>query len=430
MDRDAENRLRAYLRLHERSTQPVFVGREKELGVFDNLVASARDQVAGATMRISGAPGSGKSALLAQFAKAARKPQGRLPGKWAGRRASKPLPAVLTMGLSSFLSRAQFLRDLGAGLGLGGTDTLPVASVETGVGVSGKAGVSAGIEAGVGGRLSERTTFAAVADEPFEGSVAEICHRGAGGRPVIVMLDEAQELADMPDRFETKTILMAMHLGIEDVKIGAVYAGLSNLPDVLRKYGLTRINTAFKWPMPLLEPGETRQFVVETANHLGMTGPVDGLADWAEDNCGRWPQHAVNLMNSVALELLGRDTIHLRDLDVGALRRRVEADRSEYYHGRWEGLRATRQAALAVLDTAQADTRGAGEGALYDIAFELLGDEARADTLIDEMLRKGHLHPVGAGRYKCPIESLERWGRTEEYHAPEIVLERPQGIVR
>ena len=64
-----EAALRDYDRRRDRSSPPVFVGRERELGFLRDTVAAAKSGAEGVTAVVQGAPGVGKSALCGRFEK-------------------------------------------------------------------------------------------------------------------------------------------------------------------------------------------------------------------------------------------------------------------------------------------------------------------------------------------------------------------------
>ena len=396
MDKHAREKLTAYIEMGERDDPPEFIGRARELEKFRAFVRSVGRYAKGATMTAHGAPGCGKTALLSQFEKVA---------------ASCGDVRVIQLRRTSFESRAQFLMDLASGLGVNNSMRLKAVKGE----------VNAAL-------LKGRMVFESVDARAFAQSVTDLCAWAPGNPTVIVTLDEAQTLVDLPNRSETKDIFLQLHMGVPGVKIGAVYAGLPNLPLVLEDIASPRLNPDFDIPMPMFKRGETREFVERTSDYLGGEGAARraALADWAERHCGRWPQHAVNLMRSVTKEMLANGALDLSALDAGRIQARVERDRSAYYAGRWQGFVGQRQAVLAV--HAAAGKEGDCLDALHEAAMGVLGNEPREiNRLLDKMLRRGHLHPSGPDRYKCPIESLERWGRTRSYSAPELNLDRSPG---
>ena len=389
MDESTRNRIARYVRRGERSAPPEFVGRKTELNRFREFVEIVNEFTEGATMVVHGAPGVGKTSLLREFENT------------AGRDGTA---RVVRLRRKSFASSDQFLTDLAAGLNVNGGLRLKE--------LKGKANflVARG-----------EVTFERVEGGSFTQAIRDLCTWGVGGTGVIVALDEAQELADLPERSSAKDIFLELHEGIPGVKIGAVYVGLSNLPLVLEHLASPRLDSDLKMPMPLFKEGETREFVHRTLDYLGATGTTqrDAMGDWAEQHCGRWPQHAVNFVRSAAKEMLAENFSDLEHLNAERVRRRVERDRADYYASRWSGFAGRKHVVLAAHDAT--DENGADFDTLYDaVAQTLGGDHDEVLGFVDKMFRRGHFHSVGTDLYKCPIASLKQWGRNRAYRAPDL----------
>ena len=241
MDESTRNRIARYVRRGERSAPPEFVGRKTELNRFREFVEIVNEFTEGATMVVHGAPGVGKTSLLREFENT------------AGRDGTA---RIVRLRRKSFASSDQFLTDLAAGLNVNGGLRLKE--------LKGKANflVARG-----------EVTFERVEGGSFTQAIRDLCTWGVGGTGVIVALDEAQELADLPERSSAKDIFLELHEGIPGVKIGAVYVGLSNLPLVLEHLASPRLDSDLKMPMPLFKEGETANSSTGPSITLGRPEP-------------------------------------------------------------------------------------------------------------------------------------------------------------
>lgn len=421
----ARERLRKYRRTKDRGAEPVYVGREDVFSlVADNAAAAADGDVEGRTICIAGPPGVGKTAFLRALAE-------RAPGgSWGG-----PLMACIKIPPAHLHSPARVLAAIAWQLPKEWrppTEALlePLRNI-SGTGVSiGAAGFS--FSASLERRLPENPLM------PWEELPAAL-KRLPSGAALCLTVDEAHTLPNTPGE-ERHLLLQSLHMGPPPMRGGAppppvfaVLAGHTHTPKVLRPSISGRFADGNVDYLSALSYAESRTYAAGVLDHLGVSPRDPGrgaLIDWVAGECGGFPHHLRNAMQTVAEGLLRTESLALADLDGAFVSRQLRERRERYYRARAEGPISVIAPQLGVLlddwsrrspPVREAQGRwelskmleDAPDGVRREIAEEGV---VSGRGLMEEMVRRGVLMPDADGRgCRCPIDSMIGWLESGSY---------------
>ncbi len=404
--------LREYVATQARGRPPVFAGRGKVVRAIEGNAEAALgawragDRVPGLTQVVQGAPGAGKSALLAH-----------LERKWdRARRAGDPgVPIAVNLPVPDLADRRALPRALRAALpGRAGEEWVPA------------------VVGGLASMLASETVGEVASD------AARKLFEGDGFRhPLVLMVDEAQEIRP---RHREAGIVQKLHQGhTHGIPVLPVLAGLGHLREHLGRpgIGLSRFSNELESIHTLgpLSDGEVRELFVAWLDHFGVAAPRAEAARWSEtlvrDSQG-WPMHTNHFLATLARRLAapGRDPGRLDTADLGPVRRGAAERRVAYYNTRYDGpllgkgvrnvaevmatLRnvgpATREGTCNVI----ADAFGHRDPQAAENVFKLL---LARGFLQESTPKRGGLTPrVGADPfYDCPIPSLASYASVREF---------------
>ncbi len=386
---------------------PVFAGRA---AVLADILASAerswdgsgagRHGQAGATRIIQGAPGAGKSTILAELARrAAGGRTGILTLNSADIRGPidilGPLATLVDPEIAGdFLTRDQITRTTGGTVGAFGTS--------------------------IGAERAMTTT--PPAPEPTLVAFRDWVCRATGGLagPIIIAIDEAQRLR-YPDAHPVAKVLQGLHDNTTGLPLTLVLAGLGDTDAQATDMGLTRGKT--RHAIGALDPDEVTELTRRWCGHFGLdpTGQAATL-DALAAPCEGWPRHL-----HFALQALARAILHSPDAGPAALaavdweRVATEAaiSRLHYYQSQQRGALAGCAALVgAVLDDLSAIPLPSVQGRtdVIDLIERHAGTHPGrawqvpkgmdADSLTDHLLHRGALQESPDGSLTCPIPSF------------------------
>lgn len=417
--------LELFIRRGEKRPPPVFAGRQD---VLDDIVSTAElawkdreEGFPGNTRIIQGAPGAGKSSILAELQKRlnAGRPQ---PGK----------PRILVLDSSGITDPAEALRRLAEMVNPDRADSFLAAHQHT-HSVAGQAGA-------FGSSVSGRKETSRTLDSPSPSLLAfEFWLRARSasepGRqqqpeaamawPVIIAVDEAQRLP--ADRnVPPARLLQGLHASLPDLPLTLVLSGLGDTENVATSMDLTRGKEVHR--IGCLEEDDVHELMTGFCAHFGigigscgarlmaLAGPTDG-----------WPRHLHCVQEALAAAVLEEgvdgDLDRIGDWDsIGAesLRRR-----NDYYRSQTsEEMDRSRQLVAAVM-------KGLEEGARADEVISLIEANARdeprwrlpkgmdSDQFYRHLVHRGALEKGDDSRIRCPIPSFRRHLVREAQPAPE-----------
>ena len=421
----AENGLRDFVAAGEGSPPPVFVGREDVIS--DILAAADRARKPGKrrhgepkmTRIVQGAPGSGKSSVLAEM-------QSR-----CGNAPARPgAPRVLILNSVELTDISAVLQRLAEAVNPAGADGL-FREERRGVrlDISARPG---GVGGGAGwdrssGKPAAEPTLAAFARWAASWNSPGDTRQGKWDFPLIVAIDEAQRLPPDP-RSPEAAFIQSIHDAAFGLPLTLVLAGLGDTPDVAGKMGLTRGLT--QHPLGGFSDEETSELIRGFCGFFGIgtTGAEDRLAALAAP-CEGWPRHL-----HFALQAFG----------AAALKAGGDAARIG-----WEGAFAAAAASRRAYYRAQQDAAMRRSGNLVGaVMFELDGHSsemevirlierkasdsrpeggwslppgADAHSFLEHLAHQGALQMDEVGRFHCPIPSFRSF-LIDEGMTPGVAL--------
>ncbi len=382
----------------EAGREPFFRGREAEYGVYRSAVSSLGEGIVGSgTMIFQGAPGAGKSALMAECREAVRR-HSTPEAPWVAVELDphsllSPVAVVRTLVQAastesgrlreqasgpSGIKRLEALRDLGR--------TLFRELSDRGGGAGGLSG---------GGRRERADDI--TASWVFQ-DVAALLERFR----IVVGVDEAQ---NMPVAESTKGVMDCLHRDPQGIPLVAAFFGLSDTQDVLRQCGLSRFADGRVVNLEPLPVEEAAAVIRAAFDAYGFTGTAEEQDTWVTQLAALsqgWPQH-LNSVSVAAGEVL---QAHGGRMEAAGLEQAMalaeESKREDYAARLAAGSRPPwvyRQMALA------AQQKG---GVLpYDDLRPFLAEES-LDEFLTHALHAGLLAPVKQlpYHYRIPIPSF------------------------
>ncbi len=412
-----ETGLREFTAAGEGSPPPVFVGREDIIS--DILAAAERAWRPGRgrhgepkmTRIVQGAPGSGKSSVLAEL-------ESRLAGMESD--ASPRLLTVSSEELETEAGVADVLAAVAVSARTGQSEWLKLGRNALSRVRRGVDGVSV-LGAGVTLRPSDMPDPAALA------ALEKTLPGGKWPRPVILAVDEAQNLPS--DRHTPAgRLFRGIHGAASGLPLTLVLAGLGDTPEMAGRMGLTRGLTLH--PVGGLSGAETEELMRGFCARFGIesAGAEDRLAALAAP-CEGWPRHlhfALQAFGAAALEAggaaarIGWDGVFAAAADSRRAYYRAQRDAAMERSGNLVG------AVMFELDRnmSGAEIIGLIERRASESRTEAgwsLPPGAGADSFFEHLVHQGALQKDETGSYNCPIPSFRSF-LIDEGMAPGAVL--------
>ena len=381
----------------EGAPPPVFAGRETVLGDIENNGSQAwkgpgapKHGKPKATRIVQGAPGAGKSSILAELVKRSGERAGAPGQSRVVVLSSEKLviglqDAIRTIAVAGGMSGERWRR-LGGKLTIGANAFFAHADGE----------VSWAADA----RTSPDSLHGLAKRFPPQKWQA----------PVIVAVDEAQNVGG--DRFSLQGVfLQGFHTASDGLPLTLVLAGLGDTQARAMKLGLTRGLDIHE--IGALSETEPNDLMTGFCRHFGMdpSGHEARLAALAKP-CEGWPRHL-----HFAAQALGRAVLEA-DGDLGCVDwNRIEAEaaasRLRYYRSQ-RSLEMERADILVARVMKGADDNDLGLGALSRLVKGLVAQEEdcelpegmSADGFLQHLVHQGALGRTSKDVYKCPIPSF------------------------
>ncbi len=386
----------------DRGRADIFVGRKAELSVIRNrlksLIERQNQHAPGAdlTTVIQGAPGAGKSALMARI-----RDEWPLSGSSKGQPVAISLdPGMLKLPMPIFLNTIaskvrqipeilRILRNFVSSMSVSVTDTV---SVE-------------------------------IKDDSSKSSRKPPV-------PVIVLFDEIQtELTDNTSNQSREHLtknLRLLHTGGHNAPLFPVYSGLANSADLLRIAGLTRLTSSSELTLSRFSDDEMDELIKRFfKQNLSSARPTQSTlnrcgAALNRDSQG-WPMHCRNFLIRLSEEIQAKDW-RPDMVDLSTVRASAQQLRFIYYSHRMQGALEDRY--ILVSKVLEAMQRGIPKmrGQIVELiekahqnsspgafGWSAVPEGLTAEQVFDVMLHVGIIQKLGNGKFVCPIPSLANY---------------------
>ena len=412
MDETQRRRIQSYVRRTDRAVEPVFVGRDDLFRMVSDAAGACADgHPQGQTVCVSGPPGIGKTAFLAELRRRGR-------GDWGG-----PPLAAASVPANMLHDPRVVLRSL--------IEALPdgwCGSDKDGIWERTQAILDRGASFNVFGT---GLALGAAPAEP-EGDILgdgldEVLRSLPEGAAVCLFVDEAQQLKPTPGG-RSNDLLANIHAGMyARHPLFVLLAGLAQTPDVIRP-SISRLAGRRSVRMQALARSESKAYINGVLDHFGATEPRRRLVDWIVRECCGFPHHLRSAMTALGEEALRADSANLKDLDLNHVAKGMADLRTDYYETRLSGLGPALPLARRLLDDwgskgvsrTQAEDDAETQIAQADSSRANLLRRAGLDTgidLVDAMI-SGGLLAAGAEyptRWRCLIPSLRKYALAESF---------------
>ena len=391
--------LQAFALEDDRLPPPAFVGRRDIIADIEHAVARAAAggvAVRGRTRLVFGAPGAGKTALLDELAR-------RWRARAAEGDASAPVPVDCEPG--ELTSPVAFAEAILFALVPGSSwDAAKSTTTEGGGGVPGVAKAS----------VSRTTSVPSLIDSVQAGrtpwaAVREATQPERLVRPVVLLVDEAQNMPGDPGGDGRTRLLTEIHGGRHGLPILAVLGGLGSSKQIMVRRGISRFARGAVHSLPLLADTESAEAVKHFLARHRITGGREAKARWRRriaKACNGWPQHLHNYLCGAARALAdaGGD---LERADLDAALAAGDDWRRQYYDARLEGVNADFPAVAEVVG--RIPESGAAMHRIVEWCREATGTAAAGSDLHARMIHDGVLQEMPGGLVTCPIPSFRRY---------------------
>ncbi len=372
----------------DRGPAKYFHGRSGILAALARERRHAEKHQAGNIFLVQGAPGAGKTALLAECAKRAESKEWQVveidpDALWD--------PTTLRKALKARQSKLQ----------------IEAASAQAGaLGVGG---------VGITARVPELTTLDLL--------------QHSGKEKLLLILDEAQRLGDGRAndvrRAEiASNVLTRIHNGELGRPVILLAGGLGTSRRAFEELGISRFERKCLRELGRLTHESERAILRDwLTKDGGAAGDVTPWIDAIAHETHGWPQHIMAYVDPAVTQLYqdaGKLTLQGLDAVLCAGRK----NRVAYYLGRLADLRIEQRRALAQIIA----TTPPGKGISYtDILKSLTRshEKAEAEHLFEHALHKGVLAADEDGRYAVPIPSMHDWLLFSYLEHPPQVLPSP-----
>ena len=391
--------LQAFALEDDRLPPAAFVGRQDIIADIEPAVAQAAAggaAVRGRTRLVFGAPGAGKTALLYELAR-------RWRARAADGDASAPMPVDCEPGeLTSPVAFTEAV--LSALVPDSSFDVTKATTTEGGGGVPCVAGL----------RVSRTTSVSSLVNSVQAGrtpwaAVHEAIQPERPTRPVVLLVDEAQNMPGDPGGNGQARLLAEIHDGRHGLLIVAVLGGLGDSKQVMARRGISRFARDAVHSLPRLTDAESGEAVKRFLARHRITGDEEVKARWRRriaEACNGWPQHLHNYLCGAARALADtRGELEHADLDAALAA--GEGWRRQYYDARLEGMNADLPAVADVVG--RIPEPGAPMHRIVEWCRGATGTAAQGSDLHARMIHDGVLQEMPGGLVTVPIPSFRRY---------------------
>ena len=354
----------------DRGPAKYFHGRKQILNDFNELIARANLTDSGTTFLIQGAPGAGKTALLAECEKLAQK------SEWE----TTEISSAALWDPNELQQSLKLRRTWKVGGG------------------SARVGISGIGEAEINAERSPQTVKNLL--------------RGDKKPPLLLTLDEAQTLG-MKDEFPAdqintvRHVLNSIHNGRLDRPVILIVAGLGTTADAFGVLGISRFAKRCLIELGALDKEAERAVLHDWLTKDGEAkGPPTAWINAITRETHGWPQHILSYVKP-ALDQLHADKGVMTAEGLSVVLEAGRIFRSEYYEHRTQEFGTKQRHSLAKLF---ANVPSGGRLDMEDIMMSLTQEygSEKAKKILHQALHKGVLYRY-RGDYGIPIPSMHDW---------------------
>ena len=409
-----------YVKSNDRNAPPYYAGRKRLLSGIEDICEdiwtqheNSLPQRKGLTRVIYGAPGAGKSSTLMYLQHAWQ--QGvHMTTDAAGCERTGPAPVMLYSGSGGILhSLSVVCEDLVDLVAPERSKDLFAAFSET-IRVSG--GGSTGFVKG--GIEREKTTHYEAVTAGLK-AVAKVLPHGMWKRPVVIGVDEAQNLAGDRDS-PVGELLQALHANDVNLPVLVVLAGLSDTRVRIRELGLSRLSKRSAYSLNGLDAAEIEELKEGFCAHfeidLGGRGEeFDALLRRTDG----WAAHLQNCLQAFA-EVYLEAECEIEAVDFARVEQLSLETRMEYYFDRLSDAMKTssgvvgllmkrmkggevRSDILSMIQRIHDDHAGSRDVGLR------LPDGMKAQEFYNDLIHHGALQERDDRTVICPIPSFRQY---------------------
>ena len=374
---------------------PLFAGRDKELAVLHKIV---RDAVEGAPVSrstvIFGAPGAGKSELKSQFL-----------NQLSAEHGSRVVP--VSEGEAAIGDAVILMRSLLAQLS---DDVKQLAGVKHIVDEvsSLKSFTALGFGFTRGEREQQPQSSTRRAQLAWFNGQADKLPSQVKESIFVLCVDEFQNLQNAED-----SLCTFLHENNLALKIVPIYFGLSDVPDVLRNAGVSRMSRENSLSIGSIKPEDAKAILQVFCDALEIEFQSsinrDSMTEEVARQCDCWPHHLASWMGAACKVLPSHEFVMTED----ALEETNEICtqyRRQYYADRVRGPSALDSvAASQAFGDLLHNRTGVGKAEINITLATALEEERMEfdiEQFINEAIHSGVLERAGLGRYRVPIPSL------------------------
>ncbi len=369
----------------DRGATPYFHGRTPILDSFENRLVDDKENNEGTIFLVQGPPGIGKTALLDECRKKAKRE------KWEVRK-------LVVTALWDPDLMAECL----------GLKKKEVATEKT-IGGGGKVKYfGASLEGGL-----SRTTKKATPKVTPKSLIQKIKD------PLLLILDEAQRMGESkningPYKDEVSDLLTEIHNGELGKPVILLAGGLGMTHAAFKALGISRMAAQCHFDMKPLEEEEERQVI---KNWLKRAGKAKGdTTDWINaitQETYLWPRHVDSYARNAAHLVYANDGVMTPEL-LRLVMEKGREERMEYYQGRLYGVDNDDILRLVKI------FRNAQEHVPKKELLEKLGEAVFAQVVSQGVLYRKN------GFYTIPIPSLHKYLTERAAHIREVEARRRQ----
>ena len=366
--------------IKDRGPAAYFHGRQEIIDTFTSVLKRYRAKKGGTTFFVQGAPGAGKTALLAVLSE---KAQGE---KWT----------VATIKIKDLHNPASMAQAL-----------------DKSYNIDKQVALSYGVEF-VGRAHVKRIQGSASAED--------ILKNFAPRRGLILVLDEAQYLGNLNDTPTEKHLvrdtLDMIHNGGLDKPIMLLAAGLGTTESAFNSLGISRfVRDCAVGLGPLDKESERlviRDWIVQEGGAKGNPGPwIDAIA---KETHG-WPQHIISYIEPAVRYLESHDH-RMTDEGLRIVLEKGNKFRINYYETRVKEFSMKQRQVIASFIPDLQQSGYLEKEKVIDVLTPKYGEE-KSEKFFEDILHSGILSHKPGGVYGVPIPSMQTW-LIEEYGREQI----------